>query len=171
MMTVTRIFNEFFIITEDGINLFSRSSSGEQQENMDMISGFLSALNTFAKTERGESMKELTLEQTTFAFEKSEHLIYVMTSGEPKARQLLKLFLEKIIDVFGSMFETDFANFMGDVAPFEKFGMFSRRSSSIAPWTRPMPNSKDSPRTICYNQFPSYPRIRARSSSRKQNNT
>jgi hypothetical protein len=121
-MTVARIYNEFFIITEDGINLFSRSSSGEQQDGMDMISGFLSALNTFAKTERGEIMKELTMEQTTFVFEKRERLIYVMTSGEPKARQLLKLFLEKIIGAFGSMFDADFANFMGDVAPFEKFG-------------------------------------------------
>ena len=122
-MDVAHLFDEFFIITEDGINIFSVSSSGEQQQDgMEMISGFLSALNTFAKTERGESMKELTLEQTTFVFEKRGHLIYVMTSGEPKARQLLRLFLEKIIASFGSMFEGDFANFMGDIAPFEKFG-------------------------------------------------
>lgn len=120
-MNVAQLYNEFFIITEDGINIFSRSSAGEQQERMEMISGFLSALNTFAKTERGESMKELTLEQTTFVFEKREHLIYVMTSVEPKAHQLLKLFLEKIIESFGLMFATSFAEFNGDIAPFESF--------------------------------------------------
>lgn len=88
---------------------------------MEMISGFLSALNSFAKTERGEIMKELTLEQTTFVFEKREHLIYVMTSGEPKARQLLALFLERIIEAFGNMFAASITNFNGDIAPFEQF--------------------------------------------------
>jgi hypothetical protein len=118
---MARIYNELLIITETGTNLFSSVTSGTKQEGVEMISGFLSALNTFARSERGESMKELTLEQTTFIFEKRGGLIYIITTTEPKAKPLLKPFLNDIITAFEGRFNHEIANFIGNVAPFETF--------------------------------------------------
>ena len=49
---MAKIYNELLIITETGTNLFSSVTTGANQEGVEMISGFLSALNTFAKSER-----------------------------------------------------------------------------------------------------------------------
>jgi hypothetical protein len=118
---MAKIYNELLIITETGTNLFSSVTSGAKQEGVEMISGFLSALNTFAKSERGESMKELTLEQTTFMFEKHGCLIYIITTMEPKAKPLLKPFLEDIIKAFEGRFKAEIDGFKGNVAAFEGF--------------------------------------------------
>ncbi|MBN2153651.1 MAG: hypothetical protein JW839_19500 [Candidatus Lokiarchaeota archaeon] len=118
---MVKIYNELLIITETGTNLFSSVTSGAKQDGVEMISGFLSALNTFAKSERGESMKELTLEQTTFIFGKRGGLIYIITTTNPNAKPLLKPFLNHLIDVFEARYSGEVKNFIGDVAPFESF--------------------------------------------------
>ncbi|NMC04206.1 MAG: hypothetical protein GYA24_03295 [Candidatus Lokiarchaeota archaeon] len=118
---MAKIYNELLIITETGTNLFSSTPSGAKQEGVEMISGFLSALNTFAKSERGETMKELTLEQTTFIFEKRGGLIYIITTTEQKAKPLLKPYLNHVIKAFEERFKSEIANFTGNVAPFAAF--------------------------------------------------
>ncbi len=118
---MTKIYNELLIITETGTNIFSSVTTGAKQEGVEMVSGFLSALNTFAKSERGENMKELTLEQTTFIFEKRAGLIYIITTSEPKAKPLLKSFLDDLIMAFENRFKKEITSFVGNVAPFEAF--------------------------------------------------
>lgn len=112
------ILNEVFILNETGINLFSWSSG---ESNMDLLSGFLTALNMFAKSEKGQTMKELTLEQTTFVFEKKDDLIYVLTTENEKAKPLLKLFLSEVIREFETEHIKELENFNGNVGVFEHF--------------------------------------------------
>ncbi len=118
---MAKIYNDLLIITETGTNLFSSVTSGAMQSGVEMVSGFLSALNIFAKSDRGESMKELTLEQTTFIFEKRGGLIYIITTTEPNAKPLLRPFLNHLIEAFEAQYKDEMTRFIGDVTPFESF--------------------------------------------------
>ncbi|MBD3188125.1 hypothetical protein GF325_14910 [Candidatus Bathyarchaeota archaeon] len=114
------IFNEFFVLNESGITLFSYASDPEDKD-IELISGFLTALNMFAKTEKGESMKSLTLEQTNFIFERRDKLIYVLNSEMDDAKRLLHHFLDDLIDKFQQRFSDEITAFDGNIAVFEEF--------------------------------------------------
>ncbi|MFX0098501.1 MAG: hypothetical protein ACFFCS_02900 [Candidatus Hodarchaeota archaeon] len=115
---MNEVLNEIFILNETGINLFSWSSG---ESNSDLLSGFLTALNMFAKSEKGQTMKELTLEQTTFVFEKKEDLIYVVITENEKALPLLKIFLSEMINLFERDFGDEIKKFTGNIAVFDDF--------------------------------------------------
>ncbi|MHA1999566.1 MAG: hypothetical protein ACTSU9_15770, partial [Promethearchaeota archaeon] len=63
------IINKFFILDDAGITLYSWALDPKNKD-VELISGFLTALNMFAKSEKGESMRELTLDKTAFIFER-----------------------------------------------------------------------------------------------------
>ena len=117
------ILNEIYVLSDTGTSLFSWSSDPNKREGgFELLSGFLSALNIFAKSEKGEVMKELTLEQTTFLFQKLDQVIFVITTNEQKQKALLQLLLVDIIEAFNKEYADVIVKFDGNVGVFENFG-------------------------------------------------
>jgi predicted regulator of Ras-like GTPase activity (Roadblock/LC7/MglB family) len=113
------VLTDLFIINESGVLIYS-SSPGDSSS---LISSFLTALNIFAKSEKGETMKELTLEQTTFIFEKRDTLIFVATTtlAGTNGKALIKHVLDRIIETFEAQFSQEIPAFDGNVTPFESY--------------------------------------------------
>ena len=72
--------DDLFIINESGQLLYSwHSGKGSRTSDDDLISGFLTALNSFASVERGEDIKALKLKETNIIFEKWSDYVQKLT--------------------------------------------------------------------------------------------
>jgi hypothetical protein len=121
------MIDDLLIINETGQLLFSWHPEGHPKENQDdLISGFFSALNTFATFERGEDLKFLKLGESNIIFEKYEELyqklIFIITTKNEKVIDLLHSFVHDIMDSFVEMFRKDLdKKFDGAVHGFKIF--------------------------------------------------
>lgn len=86
-----------------------------------LISGFLTALNMFAGSEVGEELKEITLNKTTYIFDRSETMVVVILTQDPEFQPVIRLLLPVIRKRFHQRFHELISNFNGDIAPFEGF--------------------------------------------------
>ena len=74
------MIEDLLIINETGALLFNWHPEGIDDEGRDdLLSGFLTALNSFATFERGEDIKSLRLKETTLIFEKYDQLYQKIT--------------------------------------------------------------------------------------------
>ena len=66
------MIEDLLIINDAGQAIYSWHEKGTTEDfNDDLISGFLTALNSFATIERGEDIKSLKLKETLILFEKN----------------------------------------------------------------------------------------------------
>ncbi len=86
-----------------------------------MISGFLTAINMFADTQQGEQIKEITLNKTTYIFDRSENMVVVILTQDPEFQNVIRLVLPIIRQRFYQHFHELISNFNGDIAPFQSF--------------------------------------------------
>ena len=118
---------DLIILNDAGVALFTWHAEGIKTDD-DLISGFLSAINTFATMERGEDIKKLKLKETTLLFEKFEEyfqkLTFVMTSKLEGLTELLHAVIHDIMDRFTLMFkdslEREFNGYVGHYEPFKE---------------------------------------------------
>ena len=115
------------IINEAGALLFNWHPEGIDEEGSDdLLSGFLTALNSFATFERGEDIKSLRLKETTLIFEKYDQLYqkltFVVATKKTDLTELLHAFIHEIMN----QFITEYNNildkeFDGEVSIFKNF--------------------------------------------------
>ncbi|MBN1802664.1 MAG: hypothetical protein JW891_14225 [Candidatus Lokiarchaeota archaeon] len=98
---------DLFIINEGGQLIFSwhpKDKINNLQNNDDLISGFLSALNSFATLERGEDIKSLKLKETSIIFEKNENhfqkLTFVITTKDESLIEICHSIIHDLMDQF-----------------------------------------------------------------------
>ena len=104
------MIDDLFIINEGGQLFYSwHQNDSEEPKDDDLLSGFLTALNSFATIERGEDIKSLKLKETHIIFEKNldylEKLTFVVTTKNDEFIELLHSILHDIMDNFTEMFK------------------------------------------------------------------
>lgn len=119
--------DDLFIINEAGSLLYSwhqkkMGSSGDD----DLISGFLTALNSFATIERGEDIKSLKLKETNIIFEKhldyTQKLTFVVTTKNEELIELLHSLIHSIMDSFTDRFKELLSKpFDGEITQYRLF--------------------------------------------------
>ncbi len=119
--------DDLFIINEAGSLLYSwHLKKQDETSDDDLISGFLTAMNTFASIERGEDIKSLKLKETNIIFEKFsesfQKITFVATTKNDELIELLHSVIHDIMESFTKEFG-DFLNkdFDGEVTKFHKF--------------------------------------------------
>ncbi|TXT58393.1 MAG: hypothetical protein BAJALOKI2v1_380004 [Promethearchaeota archaeon] len=122
------MIEDLFIINEGGQLLYSwhNKKTGEEQNEDDLVSGFLTALNNFASAERGEDIKSLKLRKTSIIFEKCEDfeqkLTFVSTTRNENLIELLHAIVHEIMNAFTEQYKEILnQEFDGDVSRFEPF--------------------------------------------------
>lgn len=118
--------DDLLIINDAGQLLFSWHASGSEEGDDDLISGFFTALNSFATFERGEDIKSLKLKETSVIFEKiddfHQKLIFVVTSKNEEFLELMHSIVHDVMDSFTKMFEEPLnEEFDGEVLKYQKF--------------------------------------------------
>ncbi|MFX1294719.1 MAG: hypothetical protein ACFFD2_07675 [Promethearchaeota archaeon] len=108
------------IMTDAGLPIFNWQPE-EIEIDGDLISGFLSAINMFAKGERGEQIKKITLDPTTFLFEKEKELIFVILTRDQEFEKSINLILPEIKKRFLTQFSNEIEHFHGNIEYFKPF--------------------------------------------------
>jgi hypothetical protein len=117
---------DLFIINDGGILLYSWHAKEVKEGGDDLVSGFLSAINTFATLERGEDMKSLKLKETTLIFEKVDDsyqkLTFVITTKNEELIELLHAIVHEIIRLFCKIYADKLdEEFDGEIQDFSQF--------------------------------------------------
>ncbi len=119
--------DDLFIINEGGQLLYSwHLKKQDEHSDDDLISGFLTAMDSFASIERGEDIKSLKLKETNIIFEKFtdylQKITFVATTKNDSLIELLHSVIHDIMESFTEQFG-EFLNkdFDGEVTKFHKF--------------------------------------------------
>ncbi len=114
------LIDQFMIINDAGLPLFDWRPS-EKGSDSNLVSGFLSALNMFATGERGEQIKKLTMDPTTFIFERAGTLVFVILTQDPQFEVVIYLILTKLKEAFLAKFGELAVKFGGNLSVFSPF--------------------------------------------------
>ncbi len=121
------MIEDLLIINEAGALLYNWHPEGHKGEgNDDLLSGFLTAMNSFATVERGEDIKSLKMKETQIIFEKYEELhqklTFVLTTKNDDLIELLHAIIHDIMDRFTELFYDDLnQEFSGMVSQYQIF--------------------------------------------------
>ena len=126
------MIDNILIMNEAGLLLFHWNQGGSDKTNddkgesdkttdPDLISGFLSALNIFAQGQRGEDLKKINLDPTTFIFERHEGLIFTILTTDPNFEKVIFSIISDIKNRFLELFRENIKNFAGEVDQFRPF--------------------------------------------------
>ena len=121
------MIEDLLIVNDAGLLLFgwhSEEATGEDQDNL--ISGFFTALNSFATFEKGEDLKSIKLRESTIIFEKYEELfqklVFIITTKNEKMINLLHSIVHIIMDSFINKYNEELdKEFDGSVSIFRDF--------------------------------------------------
>lgn len=117
--------DEFWIISWDGIPLYSFSPSKKLNNNY--IGGFFSAIQTFAKEISDglgkEYVKALSLGKFNYNFlSNQEFKLYFISKSRKKIKEKqISKHLKVIEEMFLDKYKNNLVNFSGDVTPFSGF--------------------------------------------------
>lgn len=118
---------EDILIIGSGQALYGWHNDSQRESiDDDLISGFLTALNSFAMTERGEDIKSLKMKESIIIFEKHDNLqqklVFVVTTKDEKLLELLYAIIHDVMNSFIDQFRDNLDKvFDGDVTAYQQF--------------------------------------------------
>jgi len=121
------MIEDLLIINESGALLYNWHPQGFVSNGKeDLLSGFLTAINSFATVERGEDIKSLKLRETQIIFEKynelHQKLTFVITTKNEELIEILHAILHELMEKFPKIFyESLNREFNGRITQFRKF--------------------------------------------------
>ncbi|MFX0207390.1 MAG: hypothetical protein ACFFDT_15485 [Candidatus Hodarchaeota archaeon] len=100
-----------YIIHESGLCLLSRSYYDDSQ-NIDLFSGFLVAVSSFAKNMIGEKINEIRMERHTIFYESKKSIVLALVMSENKiSKRKISTIMRRIhnnfVDQYRDFFEQD----------------------------------------------------------------
>ena len=121
------MIEDLLIINESGSLLYNWHPQGFISNGKeDLLSGFLTAINSFATVERGEDIKSLKLRETQIIFERYDELFqkltFVITTKNEELIEVLHAVLHELMEKFPKLFHDSLnKEFNGLVTIFRKF--------------------------------------------------
>ncbi|KKN14217.1 hypothetical protein LCGC14_0998330 [marine sediment metagenome] len=119
------IVEEFWIINWDGLPLFKYSST--RSLRIELIGGFLSAIQSFAKTViddgKGKYLNTISIGDHTYNFMTNEiyKLYFILKTSSKEKEKIINIYLRRFEDMFIEEFRRDLITFDGDISKFDKF--------------------------------------------------
>ncbi|MFX1302277.1 MAG: hypothetical protein ACFFBV_08905 [Promethearchaeota archaeon] len=121
------MIDDLLIFNESGALLYNWHSESDKYNGQDdLLSGFLTAMNSFASVERGEDIKSLKMKETQIIFEKYEELhqklTFVVTTKNDELIELLHAVIHHIMEKFTKLFVDSLdKEFNGLISQFQIF--------------------------------------------------
>jgi hypothetical protein len=114
------MIDQILIMTDSGLPLFDWTPNNDGADS-NLVSGFLTALNLFAEGERGEQIRKITMDPTTFIFQREQNQIFVILTKDPEFEKIILLILTEIKERFLDAYSEAAQNFNGNVEQFTSF--------------------------------------------------
>ncbi len=120
MVFVPKILKDFWILTENGVVLFSRVY--DQTINPQLFGGLMSALNTFAEKLTDGGISNFEMSDLRFVIVKRRSYLFVGSSlNKTKEKKVIDE-LKQISDMFFEVYRDILINWDNDVNSFSDFG-------------------------------------------------
>lgn len=117
---MAKVLQDLWIMTEDGITLFSRVTKKTVDEQL--FGALLSALNSFAQEIANEGLQSFELSDKRFIFLRNNDLFFIGNSERSTKPKKLASAINKISVRFFERYSSDmFLNWDGDVSAFTGF--------------------------------------------------
>ena len=107
---MNHMIDQILIMTDAGLSLFNWNPEGNSSDS-NLISGFLTALNVFAAGERGEQIRKITMDPTTFLFDRVGDLLFVILTKDPEFEKVIAIILAEIQQQFLATFPRNYKLF------------------------------------------------------------
>lgn len=120
MVFVPKILKDFWILTENGVVLFSRVY--DQTINPQLFGGLMSALNTFAEKLTDGGISNFEMSDLRFVIVKRRSYLFIGSSlNKTKEKKVIDE-LKQISDMFFEVYRDILINWDNDVNSFSDFG-------------------------------------------------
>ena len=137
MVFVPKILKDLWILTENGVVLFSRVF--DQTINPQLFGGLMSALNTFAEKLTDGGISNFEMSDLRFVIVKRRSFLFIGSSlNKTKEKKVIDE-LKRISDVFFEVYNEKLINWDNDVNYFSDFGDHIDKSLE----KQPIKNLKD----------------------------
>ena len=137
MVFVPKILKDLWILTENGVVLFSRVF--DQTINPQLFGGLMSALNTFAEKLTDGGISNFEMSDLRFVIVKRRSFLFIGSSlNKTKEKKVIDE-LKRISDVFFEVYDEILINWDNDVNTFSDFGDHIDKSLE----KQPIKNLKD----------------------------
>ncbi len=97
--------NEFYIITESGTCIFSKSRTAEIDQSL--FAGFMTALNSFSKQMTQDNINAFSLGKSKYIIVSSNHLLFVARIDLKEKDKEVQKHLMEMRDIFFKRFNKD----------------------------------------------------------------
>jgi hypothetical protein len=118
------MIRDLIITNNYGNTLFSKNF-GECHsfgKDVDLFSGFLSAIRMFTESFNLSDIKMITLGDKKMAFHKSKSNVYTIICDTQDEKKDIEIKIEKISEIFERTYQNQLRNFMGEISQFKGFG-------------------------------------------------
>jgi hypothetical protein len=114
------VIDKILVMNDAGLSLYEWNPQGKEQDGL-LLSGFVAALNAFAQHDRGEQIKKITLDPTTFIFSRARGLVFTILTRDPEFEKVITHIIEDLKERFVGTFGGTISDFRGSVAQFKPF--------------------------------------------------
>jgi len=114
------VIDKILIMNDSGLSLYEWNPPGKEQDSL-LLSGFVTALDAFAQHDRGEQIKKITLDPTTFIFSRGQGLVFTILTKDPDFEKVITLIIEELKEKFISAYKDAIPSFSGGVSQFRPF--------------------------------------------------
>src|SRR5271157_4101667 len=91
---------DFYVITDGGLCIYAKTRKAEQETNRDLLAGFMSAIQTFARQMDTAGVDAFTLGTTKFLFLKASNLFFVAKVPVAAKDKEVRKELQELQDIF-----------------------------------------------------------------------
>ena len=126
MVIVPKILKDFWVLTDNGIVLFSKGY--DQKVNPQLFGALMSALNKFAEALSDGGISSFDKSDLRFVIIKRRNYLFIGSSSIKMKEKKVIDELMQISDTFFRIYAKNLINWDNDVSVFSDFGVFIDKS-------------------------------------------
>ncbi len=125
---------EFYVITETGICVFSKTQEGHRAQDVDLIAGYINALNAFSIQMTSDHIQSVHFQKSKLIINNRNGMQFVARVGKEEPTPVIRQKLEEFAGHFFKMFPPEFLahKWRGNMDCFKKVnGTFNQSFQDI----------------------------------------
>ena len=129
----------FWILTHNGISLFSYDKGTGIQANSQLFSGFLSAVFKFSQHIGLTPTKQTETERLKFLYNLRSHLVFVLAGDKQTKTEILEMHFNKLQNMFFKAFESmAWEKFLKENVDVACFSVFEEKVNDLIRKQKPL---------------------------------
>ncbi len=99
---------EFYVITETGMCVYSKTQEGHQKKDVDLIAGYINALNAFSVEMTSDQIRSVHFDKSKLIINNQQGMQFVARVGYEASTSVVRQKLKEFAGHFFKMFPPEF---------------------------------------------------------------